>query len=279
MNNKGSISLLGCGWLGFPLAISLISEGFSVRASTTTVSKIDVFKKAGIDPYLVQFSTSVQANDLKKLFEATTLIITIPPGRRDPHGFQNYRRMVESVCRELPGSKVRKLILISSTSVYPDNNEILNEGSNILPDTDSGKLMAETEEIFCKQNVDMISLRLAGLIGPGRMPAKFFAGKTNIPNGLAPVNLIHLNDAIGIIHRLLVNENSSGIYNGCSPSHPTREEFYTFAARVEGMQQPQFISERKAWKIISSTRITSELYYDFEIASLMKWLDSQPTGR
>ncbi len=274
MSNKDSISLLGCGWLGFPLAMSLVSEGFPVRASTTTMSKLEVFEKTGIDPYLVQFSSSAPPADLKKLLDTKTLIISIPPGRRDPEGFQNYQRMVESVCRELPGSKVRKLILVSSTSVYPDNNKILNENANILPDTASGKLMAETEAIFRNQNVNMISLRLAGLIGPGRMPGKFFSGKTSIPNGMAPVNLIHLEDVIGIIQHLILDENASGVYNGCAPSHPSREEFYTLAASIEGLPQPQFISEKANWKIVSSVRLKSELNYSFKTPSLMDWLYS-----
>lgn len=272
MDNKGVISLLGCGWLGFPLAKSLISKGFTVMASTTTYSKLEVFKKAGIDPYLVQFSDSVQIPDLKKFFNAEILIITIPPGRRDPKGFDTYRRMVKFVFNQLPHSKISKLILISSTSVYSDSNDIVDELTKTNPETESGQLMADTESYLGKQNVNLISLRLAGLIGPGRMPGKFFAGKTQIPNGLAPVNLIHQNDAIGILHCLIKDGNASGIFNGCAPTHPTREEFYTLAAELEGLAKPDFVSEKTAWKTVSSVRMANHLNYQFEIPSLMDWL-------
>ena len=273
MSSKGIISLLGCGWLGFPLAKSLVSNGFTVLASTTTESKLEVLKKEGIDPYLVQFSEDVQLPDLKKFFNAETLIITIPPGRRDPNGFENYRRMVQFVCKELPNSKVSKLILTSSTSVYADTNNVIYEFSNISPDTESGQLMAETENRLSRQDVNMISLRLAGLIGPGRMPGKFFAGKTQVPNGLAPVNLIHLNDAIGIIH-CLIDQNASGIYNGCAPDHPTREEFYTMAAQKAGLRPPEFLPQKTNWKIIVSERLESELNFKFKFPCPMEWLSS-----
>ena len=47
-NFNKTISILGCGWLGHPLAKFLISENFIVKGSTTTISKLIslVFKKA-----------------------------------------------------------------------------------------------------------------------------------------------------------------------------------------------------------------------------------------
>lgn len=50
------ISILGCGWLGFPLAKSLLEKGFSINGSTTSVEKIAVLEKAGIHPFLVSLS-------------------------------------------------------------------------------------------------------------------------------------------------------------------------------------------------------------------------------
>jgi len=272
MDSKGVISLLGCGWLGFPLAKSLISRGFTVKATTTTFSKLKKFENAGIDPYLVQFSDAVQVPDLKKFFDAEILIITIPPGRRDPNGFDNYRRMIRFVGSEIPNSKVSKLILISSTSVYSDRDANVNEESSVSPDTESGQLMAETESYLGKQNINLIILRLAGLIGPGRMPGKFFAGKTQIPNGFAPVNLIHLDDAIGILHCLIGDVLASGVFNGCAPSHPTKEEFYTRAAEVEDLMKPDFVLEKTGGKTVSSIRLGADLNYHFEIPYLMDWL-------
>lgn len=272
--NNGVISILGCGWVGYPLAKSLISQGFTVRASTTTPSKFGLLQNGGIDPYLVHFSDAVSIPDLKKFFNADILIITIPPGRRNPSGFDNYKRMIQYVCSQIHHSEVSKLILISSTSVYPDSKEVVDEFSMVFPDTESGRLMADTETLLNKLDVNVISLRLAGLIGPERMPGKFFAGKSEIPNGLSPVNLIHLNDVIGIINCLVKDRNAAGIYNGCAPSHPRKEEFYTLAAELEGLEKPDFILEKTGGKIISSSRLTEELNYHFEIPSLMDWLYS-----
>lgn len=274
MLKKGVIGLLGCGWLGFPLAKILVSNGFNVMATTTTSSKLEVLEAAGIDPYLVQISVDAPIPDLKKFFDAETLVITVPPGRRNPKGFENYRRMVQFICDALPRGKVTKLILISSTSVYADNNGLIDEYSKTFPDTESGQLMLETEILLGEQKVNMISLRLAGLIGPGRTPGRFFAGQIRVPNGLAPINLIHLDDAVGIIHRLIIDKKACGIFNGCAPAHPTKQEFYTLAAELEGFDKPDFIPEKNKWKIISSIRLAGELNYQFEVPSPMEWLHS-----
>ena len=47
------ISILGCGWLGLPLAKSLIAKRRSVNGSTTSENKLQILKDADINPFLV----------------------------------------------------------------------------------------------------------------------------------------------------------------------------------------------------------------------------------
>ena len=272
MENKSKISLLGCGWLGFPLALNLISRGFQVKGSTTSQDKLAIFKEAGIDPFLIQFNTSSIDPDLHDFLDADILIISIPPGRRSIDGLANYRKMAKTMIDQLRISKVSKLIFISSTSVYPDSNATLTEFSAVDPETESGMVIKETEDLLSGLNMKVILLRLSGLIGPKRMPGRFFAGKTNVPNGLAPVNMIHQYDAISLINCLIASQTAEGVYNGCSPSHPSKEEFYTLAARVEQLEPPTFISEKLRWKLISSERTERELNFSYKYSSLMDWL-------
>ena len=272
MENKSKISLLGCGWLGFPLALNLISRGFQVKGSTTSQDKLAIFKEAGIDPFLIQFNTSSNDQDLHDFLDADILIISIPPGRRSIDGLANYRKMAKTMIDQLRISKVSKLIFISSTSVYPDSNAILTEFSAVDPETESGMVIKETEDLLSGLNMKVILLRLSGLIGPKRMPGRFFAGKTNVPNGLAPVNMIHQYDVISLINCLIASQTAEGVYNGCSPSHPSKEEFYTLAARVEQLEPPTFISEKLRWKLISSERTERELNFSYKYSSLMDWL-------
>jgi nucleoside-diphosphate-sugar epimerase len=106
--------------------------------------------------------------------------------------------------------KLQKVIFISSTGVYADLNMEVNELTDPQPDTVSGKILYEAEELFRQQiKFKTTIIRFGGLIGLGREPGRFFAGKKDIPNGLAPVNLIELNDCIGITEAIL-NKNAFG---------------------------------------------------------------------
>lgn len=272
MKSKEVISLLGCGWLGFPLSVNLISKAYKIKASSTSPEKLPLLKAEGIDPYLVHFNALEPDPDLHDLLDADILIISVPPGGRRINGPENYRKMAEVLKSQLAESRISRLILISSTSVYADSNCIITESSEISPDTLSGSLMAEIETILSSLPIKVIILRLAGLIGPGRSPGRFFAGKSNVPNGLAPVNLIHLDDAVNLITCLIDTGNAAGIYNGCAPSHPAKEEFYTLAAKLEQMKPPTFLPEKVKWKVISSERTGNELNFSYKFASLMNWL-------
>ena len=83
------ISILGCGWLGFPLAKALLNKGFHVNGSTTTVEKLDVLKNEGINPFLIDVPLSIDKENhgvesflaamIPFLEGSETLIIDIPP--------------------------------------------------------------------------------------------------------------------------------------------------------------------------------------------------------
>ncbi len=263
------ISILGCGWLGLPLAKNLISKGYLLKGSTTTAHKLSALKMLGIDPYLVQFPVS-DYSVLSGFFATDVLVVAIPPGRKNRDNQDNYRRMANQLIELLPNSKVKKLILSSSTSVYGDTNSVVNENTPPQPITDSGRLLVEVEnQLLQLKNIEVSILRLAGLIGPGRSPARFFAGKTNIPNGLSPVNLIHLDDVINLICKLMETTKTNGIYNGCAPSHPSKQDFYTLAAKQAKLMPPEFLLEKKEWKIVESERVWEELEFEFKYADLI----------
>ncbi|MFA6946563.1 MAG: SDR family NAD(P)-dependent oxidoreductase [Pedobacter sp.] len=269
MKNKKIINLLGCGWLGFPLAMDLISHGFKIKASTTSPDKIPLLQAAGVDPFLVQFDRNLPDPDLSSLLNADILIVSVPPGRKNMDGPENYRRMGDILAAQLAKSRVSKLILISSSSVYSDSNSILTESSEISPKTPSGRVIAEVEKCLASLPLKLVILRLTGLFGPGRSPGRFFAGKTNIPNGLAPVNMIHLEEVIRLINTLIDTDTAEGVYNGCTPSHPSKEEFYTLAAKLEQLPAPEFISEKLNWKIVESERVEKELGFSYKFPNLM----------
>jgi len=273
MNTKKEINILGCGWLGFSLALNLISRGFAIKGSTTSPEKMQVLKLAGIDPFLIQFDQTLPEPKLDPLLNGEILIVSVPPGRRTAAGPDNYKRMGEILSSQIPKSKISKLIFISSTSVYSDGNQEYTESSEISPETLSGKVIAEVEKSLLALPMNVIILRLAGLFGPGRSPGRFFSGKSNIPNGLAPVNMIHQDEVIGIINALIDSDTAKGVFIGSTPSHPSKQEFYTLAARLDKLPEPNFIQEKLNWKIVESERVEMELGFSYKFPSLLDRLN------
>ena len=272
MNNKLSIGVIGCGWLGLPLAQTLVASGYTVKGSATSIERLKLLQNKGIDPYLVHFP-DIDLNALENLLGCDVLVINIPPRSKSPEGVANYQNMADVITGKVSGRRVKKIILVSSTSVYSDTNTPVSESDVPVPTTVAGKLLLDVENQFLAVSDKRVAvLRLAGLVGPERHPGAFFKNRSEIPNGLAPVNLIHREDVIGILLSMIRNPEIRGIYNGCSPTHPTKQQFYTTAAEALKIEAPEFISERKSYKIISSVRITEELSYSFKYNDLMVWL-------
>ena len=53
------IAIIGCGWLGLPLAKKLIKENFIVNGSTTSKEKISVLKTEKIEPFLIDLNKNL----------------------------------------------------------------------------------------------------------------------------------------------------------------------------------------------------------------------------
>jgi len=259
-----SISILGCGWLGLPLAIRLIANGWLVKGSTTTEAKLQLLSLSKIDPYLVQLNNDLTVS--AAFFNSGILLINVPPSLRTQTA-EAYLAQMQGLLKQVETSPVKRVIFISSTSVYPDTNaEITDTGI-----VDFQSALYQSEQIFNQSTTFKTTIiRFAGLIGPGRNPSRFFAGKTDIPNGNAPVNLIHLDDCISIIENVLNHQRFVGTYHAAAPTHPSRTEFYTLSAQAASLPLPAFNDELKEWKIIDPEKLEHDLDYEFIHPDLLK---------
>lgn len=256
------ISILGCGWFGFAFAKELIRRGYSVKGSTTSEEKLSILSDAGIKPFLIDFSVHGQ-HDNKQFYESDALFICIPPKRKSLE-LKDYPKKIESIIQS--AQKTTQIVLISSTSVYGDQGTTVDEDSETYPETESAKVVLEAEnKIKSQRPCSGTIIRFAGLIGPGRDPGYYFAGKTDVPNGLAPVNLIFQEDAVGVACSLIEKDSFGRTYNACAPNHPTKKVFYTEAALDSGLEAPSFIEEKTSFKIVTSKNVPEFLDYDFKV--------------
>jgi hypothetical protein len=259
------ISILGCGWYGKALGIELVKIGIVIKGSTTSVEKLASLETEGIRPYLINLSPENKVIE-DDFFTCDILWISIPPKARAGKGLE-YIAQISELAGLINTYAIKQVVLISSTGVYGDNNTVVTEVDEPSPDSESGKILLEAESILRRETgFTTTIIRFAGLIGPGRDPGRFFAGKTDVPNGNAPVNLVHLKDCLGLSWAIIERLAFGHMFNAVAPQHPSRAEFYMQAAERSGLEKPHFISEKRTWKIIESVNVPKLLQYTYKVS-------------
>ena len=263
------ISVLGCGWLGLPLAKALLKSGFAVNGSTTSVDKLSVLKNLGIQVFQIELSeTKIQGEIDSFLENSKILIIDIPPKLRGISK-EDFVGKIQTLIPFIEKSTVESVLFISSTSVYGEDNLVVTEKSELNPDTESGRQLVKTEQLLqSNPNFKTTILRFGGLLGEDRHPIKFLAGRTNIENPDAPINLIHQEDCIGTITAILCHTEPDEVwketFNAVAPFHPSRKEYYIQKAVDMNLALPEFNAENSSFgKTISSSKIEKVLGYAF----------------
>ena len=259
------ISILGCGWLGLPLAKALLKKGFLVKGSTTSMEKIPLIKTAGIEPFIIQLEEKKISDSITDfLADSQILIVDIPPKLRG-NSNENFVAKIATLIPFIENSTIEKVLFVSSTSVYGEDNGLVTDETTLNPDTEGGRQLAIVESLLQKNSrFETTILRFGGLIGEDRNPVRFLSGRENIENPDAPINLIHQEDCIGIIEKIIELDSWNKTYNAVAPFHPTRKEYYTQKAIDLNLALPKFAaSNTMAGKTILSDTLKNSLQYSF----------------
>lgn len=250
------ISILGCGWLGLALAIDLTNKGHEVYGSTTTHDRTKRLEEKGIKSFLIDISKPDV--DMFDFLSSDVLIIAITSKSIDD--FKNLIKKIEA-------SVVRKVIFVSSTSVYPLTNGVVTEETNT-----SNTPLAQIEQLFITNpSFKSTILRFGGLFGYDRKPGVFIKTNRPVENPDGYVNLIHRDDCIKIIEQIILKNVWNEVLNACADSHPKRRDFYLKEIKKIGESIVVFNEESASrYKIIDSQKMKNLLSYEFIHADLMK---------
>jgi nucleoside-diphosphate-sugar epimerase len=259
-----TISILGCGWLGIPLAEALIQKGFSIKGSTTSANKLSVLQNKGIEPFAISLEADGAEGDIQKFLDGSDLlIIDIPPRF-------HFSQKIKALIPFIENSGLKNVLLVSSTAVYEDDNSIITEQKIPDPKTEKSTQLFDAENILRHNpNFDTTVLRFGGLIGGNRHPVRYLAGQTDLENPGAPVNLIHIQDCIGVICRIIETQTWGETFNAASPYHPARETYYTQKAAEFDLIAPKFNhSSASVGKTIDPEKLQRILQYEFQFRDL-----------
>ncbi|RZK19388.1 MAG: SDR family NAD(P)-dependent oxidoreductase [Hymenobacter sp.] len=261
-----TVAVLGCGWLGLPLAQTLLAQGHRVLGTTTTPEQLPVLAAAGIEPHLLQlgadFGAAAETRLATLLSQANILVLNVPPRAAVAGG---YPQLLRPVHRAVAAARLQAVLFVSTTGVYSDEPRLMRE-QDAISTRDAASDVLRTEGHFVPRYGQWQSTvaRLGGLIGPDRAPGRFLAGRRALAQGDAPVNLLHLTDAVGVLSTIIRDNIWGYTLNICAESHPVRREFYPAAARFLGLEPPTFSVPYGSGKIIDSSLMRSLVPYKFQ---------------
>jgi len=262
------IAIIGLGWLGMPLALALSQRGYEVQGTKTSEDGVLAARRCGIDAVKLVTTPNIDcdAQELEQLMLVDTVIITLPASRSSEGG-EHYVHAVQNLVDTALAYGVKRVIFTSSTSVYGDQQGEVVEASPLLPVTPAGKRLVALEQwLHQLPGIDIDVLRLSGLVGPGRHPGRFLAGRQQLTQGDHQVNLVHLDDVIAAITLLLAASTGGSTFNLAAAQHPRRDEFYPQVAKQLGLTPPTFAAveaQGAGGKIVNGEAICRSLGFHY----------------
>jgi len=256
MSQIKRISILGSGWLGLPLGECFIAQGYQVKLSTRSATRLPELQGVNAEVHSVDIDHLSASNDF---LQSECLIINITS--KNLAGFVQLIEKIEQ-------SPVKQVLFVSSTSVYKNVQKVVTEDEGAESQESA---LLQIEQLFMA-NTHFVSsiVRLSGLIGGSRHPGNFFRQGKVVAQPEAPVNLIHRDDCLGIILAIIEQAAWGEVFNGCADSHPSKREFYTHARKLLDLPAPEFsTNSEKTYKIVSNEKVKQRLNYRFIYADLM----------
>ena len=261
------VGILGCGWLGIPLGLDLQKKKWQVKASRRSDEGIELLKKNRLEYYKIEITPQNIIGNVDFFKELTCLIISLPPNRKSQSN--NYVQKIHLLLKKIKPLDIKKIIFLSSTSVYGSIDGVYDETITPRPERPSAKALLSCEQLILDHASSSIIIRLGGLIGYNRNPIFQLNGKL-IANPEGVINFISQRDAIGGIEAILkLPIEKGGIFNLVSPHHPKRKEYYEFVAKKYALPAPIFQENKFVHRVINSDAILRETAFEFKDDNLL----------
>ena len=264
------IGIIGCGWLGNALTNELVLRGDQVVATVRTLEKANELSKGNV----VCIPLALPSEELKhhQVFQQEVLVVAITPQFKK--GRVDYADNIKDIVNAAKHAGVTKLILVSSTGALAGHFGEIDEGAAYIAADEKSVLLQQAEQSVLNANLQGKVIRMSGLVGEDRKPGRFLAGKQDLKQALAPVNLIHQLDAVGMLLKLIDSETSQQIFHGVSNTKANRKDFYQQAAKSMDLEPPTFsdadLGENGKRILGDKTRVW--LDYQYQVDDLLAWL-------
>ncbi len=233
-NDAMKILIAGCGYLGTLLGQDLARSGHEVWGLRRDGVALREIEKLGVRP--------VQANllsfdSLKNLPAVDHVVLCQAPTKKNDDYRSTYFEATKNLLEALPKGLCRKIILISSTSVYSTRDgswvdEMTDPIAGSHGDreaSENAKALLDAESLILNSTHPSVVLRLSGVYGEGRNRVKsILDGRVKPVFSDVYMNRIHATDIVRAIRLLLEKGLPREIYLGSDDAPSTQKEFYSW---------------------------------------------------
>lgn len=175
-----------------------------------------------------------------------------------------YVRGLDNVLDAVDARLVERVIFTASTAVYHQQEGWVDESSPTEPTSFTGRRLLEAERLLHEFPATTISLRLAGIYGPGRTRMV-----RNVEQGSLGTNRytnrIHRDDCAGVLEHLLSVESPALVYVGVDADPAPLSDVAAFIAERLGVAPPVLAGSPTGKRCRNTALIDSG--YRFEVPS------------
>lgn len=233
-----NLVITGYGWLAGYVGEAL-NDDFNIVGTSRSRDKCHALQAQGIEA--LEYALGDNTKPLERYLPNATLLLNVPPGRRSTN-LDAFTKHMLSLIDSAIRAGVGHIVFISTTSVYGDNtDETLTAQAPTNPQTASAKAHVAMEQylLSLRAQINVSIVRLAGLVGPDRHPARSLSGR-QLEAGNKRINLVHVFDIVKALGEIIRCTPLNDTIHLCSLSHPKRGLYYVEAAKAMGIEPPDF---------------------------------------
>lgn len=228
----------GFGYAAGFLAERLITHGWKVAGTTTSLQKRDFLRHNGIDAHI--FDHTHPISDPLKIFSGVThVLFSIPPdGDGDPAFNSHGEDLAALKSLEWAG-------YLSTTAIYGDHaGGWIDEKTPPAPSSRRGSLRLKAEEqwtsLLLHEGFPLHIFRIAGIYGPGRSAIDAVRSGTAqcIEKPGHVFNRIHVDDIAQSLVASINKPRPGAVYNLADDAPSSSEEVIRFACNLLGLAPP-----------------------------------------
>ena len=260
--------VVGCGYLGEPVAERWLRAGHRVHVVTRSVEHARRFSSRGLIPILGDITRPETLADLP---EVEHVLCAVGYDRQTGLPIKSvYVDGLKYLLDTLPAT-VTRFVYISSSGVYGQNDgSWVDENSACHPAREGGIACLEAEQCLQRHALGerSIILRMCGIYGPGRVPrmADIQKGEPLATPARGYLNLIHRDDAIRAVLLAELNPVPPELILVGDGNPVLRRNYFECLAKLLGAPIPRFASPQETAHVsaraLSDKRIVNQRMLD-----------------